>query len=442
MSRLALVCAISILPLFGVGCGTPEASRRVAIDPSPLEPWAEPINDALEVGAEAFEGDFNSGITTLQPFEGRVWIGYGDATKNIGSELPVVFRWFESPRDPIARTADVLAAGQGAQQRSPADTGEEQIEPYRIIEGALWQPGVDSNNPDEAWTQTKAGTWRLVDGERVQTKLIDGNVFKLESRDGVPAWRKYRNIPGGEHVHDLAAFDGSIYAVGSGADYRFEFGNGKVFRYLWRSDDGGETFRTVLRVEVPEVGYDTRYRRLLATGDRLYVLGYLNPFSTGGEIEGSSIVVRHQDGATVFTDLEGPLSEMLPLRTFYVPGEDWGLVAARRGRKGSNHAFRADEHRVDELPGWAGRRILDVQFLADGERFLVLAGSAGTGVETEEVERFEILVGETDDPDRLESIMPVEGVVPRSMAIFEDVLLIGTDDGRVFKSALFGEDDS
>ena len=441
MSRFLLACSLSLVSMSASGCGTPDASRVTAIDPGPLRPWAAPIDDALRVGEEIFEGNFNAGITTLQPFDGRVWIGYGDATRNIGSELPVTFRWFESPGDPIARTADVLAAGQGAQQRSPGDTGEEQIEPYRIIDGTLWQPSVDSNNPDEAWTQTKAGTWRVVDGERVQTRLIDGNVFKLESRNGTPVWRKYRNIPGGEHVHDLAEFQGSIYAVGSGADHRFEFGNGKVFRYLWRSDDGGRTFRTVLRVEVPEVGHDTRFRRLLATGDRLYVLGYLNPYQTEGEIEGRSIVVRHQDGTTVCTDLEGPLSEMLPLRTFYVPGEEWGLVAARRGRRGTDHAFRVDGDRVRELENWAGRRILDVQFLSDGERFLVLAGSPGAAGEANE-ETFGILVGRKSNPDRLEPVMPIEEVTPRSMAIFEEVLLVGTEDGRVLRANLFGGDGS
>ena len=117
MCRLLLCCSLSLAPLLGSGCGINQASRSPVIDPGPLEPWAEPINDALEVGEEAFDGDFNAGITTLQPFEGRVWIGYGDATRNIGSELPVTFRWFEDPRDPVARTADVLAAGQGARQR-------------------------------------------------------------------------------------------------------------------------------------------------------------------------------------------------------------------------------------------------------------------------------------------------------------------------------------
>ena len=424
----ALTCSLA------AGCAGPGSTAMTELRPGPLEPWANPIDDALAVGKTAFEDDFTKGITTLQPFEGRMWVGYGDATRNLGSELPIEFRWFEGPDDPIARTADVLAAGQGAQQRSPGDTGEEQLEPYRVVNGELWQPGVDSTNEDEAWTQTKAGTWRTVDGERVQTKLIDGNVFKLESRDGEPVWRKYRNIPGGEHVHDIAGFDGAIYAVGSGADYRFEFGNGKVFRYLWKSDDGGETFRTVLRVEVPEVGYDTRFRRLLPAGDRLYVLGYLNPFQTGGEIEGRSIVVTHVDGATEWEDLEGPIGTMLPIRTFEVPGRDWGLAVMRKGRRGSSHVFRVDETTVTELESWRAHRVLDVQFLPDGRRFLALAGS---GLPAEgETESFQILVGDLTDLERLEPLMPIVEVVPRSIGVFGGDLFVGTEDGQVFRATL------
>ena len=400
-----------------------------------FEAWAEPIPDALAVGEAAFDGDFDQGITTLRPFEGRLWMGYGDATRNLGSEIPVEFRWFAGADDPVARTADVLAAGQGARQRNPGDTGEEQIEPYRVVAGALWQPGVDSTNADEAWTQTKAGTWRDVDGERVQTKLIDGNVFKLESVEGEPIWRKYRNIPGGEHVHDIAGFEESIYAVGSGADHRFEFGNGKVFRYLWRSDDGGATFRTVLRVEVPAVGYDTRFRRLLASGDRLYVLGYLNPYQTEGPIEGRSIVVTHRDGIAEWVDLEGPLSEMLPLRTFPAPEGDWGLVVARKGRSGSNHVFRVEGRTVAELEGWRGRRVIDVQFLSDRGRFLVLAGS-GRPEEGEPAEQFEILSGSTLDPDRLSTVARLSDLEPRSFAVFDGHVFLGTEDGRILRADL------
>ena len=429
------IVAPLVLLLACGGCGASVEQRAEPIRLGGFEPWAEPIPDALAVGEAAFDGDFDQGITTLRPFEGRLWMGYGDATRNLGSEIPVEFRWFAGADDPVARTADVLAAGQGARQRSPGDTGEEQIEPYRVVAGALWQPGVDSTNEDEAWTQTKAGIWRDVDGERVQTKLIDGNVFKLESVEGEPVWRKYRNIPGGEHVHDIAGFDGSIYAVGSGADHRFEFGNGKVFRYLWRSDDEGETFRTVLRVEVPAVGYDTRFRRLLASGDRLYVLGYRNPSQTEGPIEGRSIVVNHRDGITEWVDLEGPLAEMLPLRTFEVPEEDWGLVIASKGRRGAEKAFRIDGGRVVELEGWRDRRFLDVSFIPGDRRFLVLAGS-GRSEDEASPERFEILIGGTDEPDLLSSVMSLADVVPRCLAVFDGYVFLGTDDGRILRAAL------
>ncbi|NCF40384.1 MAG: hypothetical protein GWP75_09735 [Planctomycetia bacterium] len=424
-----------MLPLVCGGCGAIPEKGVSAIRVGGFEAWAEPIPDALAVGEAAFDGDFDQGITTLRPFEGRLWMGYGDATRNLGSEIPVEFRWFAGADDPVARTADVFASGQGARQRNPGDTGEEQIEPYRVVAGSLWQPGVDSTNADEAWTQTKAGIWRSVDGERVQTKLIEGNVFKLESVDGEPIWRKYRNIPGGEHVHDIAGFDGSIYAVGSGADHRFEFGNGKVFRYLWRSDDGGETFRTVLRVEVPAVGYDTRFRRLLASGDRLYVLGYLNPYQTEGPIEGRSIVVTHRDGIAEWVDLEGPLSEMLPLRTFEVPEEAWGLVIARKGRRGAEKVFRIDGDRVVELEGWRDRRVLDVSFIPGDRRFLVLAGS-GRPEDGEPAERFEILSGSTLDPDRLSTVARLSDLEPRSFAVFNGDVFLGTEDGRILRADL------
>ena len=428
-----------ILPLMCGGCSVTVERDGSALEIGEFEAWAEPIPDAIATGEAAFEGDFDRGITTLRPFEGRLWMGYGDATRNLGSEIPVEFRWFAGADDPVARTADVFAAGQGARQRNPGDTGEEQIEPYRMVAGSLWQPGVDSTNPDEAWTQTKAGTWRDVDGERVQTKLIEGNVFKLESVDGEPIWRKYRNIPGGEHVHDIAGFGGSIYAVGSGADHRFEFGNGKVFRYLWRSDDGGETFRTMLRVEVPAVGYDTRFRRLLASGDHLYVLGYLNPYQTEGPIEGRSIVVTHRDGITEWVDLEGPLSEMLPLRTFPAPEGDWGLVVARKGRSGSNHVFTVEGRTVAELEGWRGRRVIDVQFLSDGARFLVLAGSGRSG-EGEPAEQFEILSGSTLDPDRLSTVARFSDLEPRCFAVFQGDVFLGTNDGRILRADLDPDD--
>ena len=71
----------------------------------------------------------------------------------------------------------------------------------------------------------------------------------------------------------------------------------------------------------------------------------------------------------------------------------------------------------------------------------MLAGSPGAAREANE-ETFGILVGRKSNPDRLEPVMPIEEVTPRSMAIFEEVLLVGTEDGRVLRANLFGGDGS
>lgn len=433
--HLAVLLFALPMTLLGAGCASDGRGRPRMLEPGPLSPWAEPIPDALAVGEEAFPDGFSRDITTLQSFDGRLWIGYGDATRNIGTKLPVVFRWFENGDDTTARTADVLAFGQGAPQRSAADTGEEQIEPYRIIDGNLWQPGVDSNDPDEAWTQAKSGPMRVVDGEEIQTKLIEGNVFMLEPGRATPVWRKYRSIPGGEHVHDMAGFHGSIYAAGSGADFRFEFEAGQVFRYLWRSKDGGKTFETVLRVKAPEVGYDTRFRRLLAIGDTLYVLGYVNPFQTQGPLEGRHLLVRHENDEPVLTDLEGPLSDLVPLRTLYVPGVSWGLIVAREGRRGATHTFLAERGGYRELEQWSGRRVIDIAFDEPSRSFLMIASDDVT-VSDDEPKRFAIYRGSIETPDVLEEIRELDEVVPSSMAIFDGALFVGTADGRVYKAPL------
>ena len=74
-----------ILPLMCGGCSVTVERDGSALEIGEFEAWAEPIPDAIATGEAAFEGDFDRGITTLRPFEGRLWMGYGDATRNLGS---------------------------------------------------------------------------------------------------------------------------------------------------------------------------------------------------------------------------------------------------------------------------------------------------------------------------------------------------------------------
>ena len=400
---LLALAALALLPACRLAgeAEVPEASF------GPLEPWARPIEDAIAVGEAAFPKGFRRNITTLRAHGGRLWMGYGDGTANLGTETPIEFRWFASADDPTPRAARVLAEGQGAPQRTPTDTGEEQIDPMRLIDGTLWMAGSDSVQADEDWTQAKDP--RL---------LIEGNVFRLEDSGAEPAWQKLRTVGGGEHVHDLVGFQGDLYAVGSGADVRAEFGVGEVFRYLWRSKDEGTTFETVARFRCPEPGRDdTRFRRLLPVGDRLWVFGYVVDYVNGGQPSGRNAVYEGGE----LRELEGALAGEHVTRTWSL-GPELGLAVARRGDGDRSYLVGPDGAR--ELETWRGLRIVDLVAEESASAHLVLVADDDGG----EVLRL------AEEGTALRSVLRVEGVQPSAMAVFDGALFVGTQDGQVHRA--------
>ena len=153
-------------------------------------PWASPIDDYLAVGRKHQPGKFNASINELMAAGDRLFFGYGDADYNLGEKIPIEMRAFRSADDPASVEAIVvLGDGQGAPQKTTRQSGEEQIDRYRMLDGELWQAGIDSTDPDELWTQ-----------ENTTPKGIQGNVYRLEGE----TFKKHRTVNGGEHVHDLA----------------------------------------------------------------------------------------------------------------------------------------------------------------------------------------------------------------------------------------------
>ncbi len=382
----------------------------------PLKPWAQPIADAIVVGEEAFPNGFRRNITTLRAHEGRLWMGYGDGTANLGTVTPIEFRYFASADDPTVRAAVVDAEGHGALQRTLTDTGEEQIDPLRMCLGALCMAGSDAVNDDELWTQAKDP--RL---------LIEGNFFRLEDRDGEPVWKKYRTVGGGEHVHDVAEIDGVIYAVGSGADNRAEWDAGQISRYLWKSEDGGESFSTVIRIVAPnpEDG-DTRFRRLLALDQTLYVFGYVDPSLEGVAWEGRHLVMRRGE----FTDLTGDLERLFVHHTLQMsPTSGLAITSGGRWVGGTTRAFGLDADGYRELTSWAGRRIVDVAPTSDEGEFFVLFGDAGSP------ETFTVHAFHADDPESLKHIGDLDIEAPSAMALFDGALFVGTHSGAIYRAA-------
>ncbi len=125
---------------------------------------------------------------------------------------------------------------------------EEMVERYRALDGRLAIPGMDAT---ESWE------W--------------GNLYVKEAA----GWTKHRTLPKAVHVLDLASHDGAWYAAtATSPDERSGIGTtGEVFR----SDDAGKGWRSVLRVDAPRPLH-TRVQHLVPFQGRLYAF----PYSYGG----------------------------------------------------------------------------------------------------------------------------------------------------------------
>ena len=136
--------------------------------------WATPIDDVVTAGEQEFGDGFSRAIHDLMPFGDRLWIGYGDANVNLGGVVPITFRAFTNAQDPTP-VFDLTS-------------GEEQLTLFRILNDRLWMAGVDSLGSDE----------------QVHFPLIGGNMYTYDEQE----WTKHPSVPGGEHVHDVAQWQG------------------------------------------------------------------------------------------------------------------------------------------------------------------------------------------------------------------------------------------
>jgi len=349
-----------------------------------------------------------------------MFIGYGDANVNLGEQTPIEMRAFSSADDPATQALTIDGAGQGAPQTSPVQTGEEEIDRFRVLDGELWQAGVDSIDPDELWTQSNTNP-----------KSIQGNVYRLDG----DVIRKHRSITGGEHVHDLASYGGAIYSVGSGADTRTEFEAGQVFRYLWKSSDRGVSFQTVTRVQVTEPGnMDTRWVNLLATNAKLYVFGYESTFSTNA----SKIKNATYDGQTV-TELtkDDPLGRIYPDGTLALPdgsGLLWGIDVTTPGVPAGIVARLGADGALTPFKSFDGSTILDVSLVAATSEilYLVIAGS-----EDDKTTHWDarVLVAPVASPDATTELIHFEtSTRPVAIAYFKGALFLGTGTGKVLRA--------
>lgn len=176
----------------------PDAGQSVAaMTFSAPVSWAKPIDDYIAAGkAKLGHEKFERSIHDLAVYEGRLYLGYGDATYNLGRITPIEMRSFASPASTTIT--------------KEFTTQEEHLEQYRILDGDLVMAGIDAT--EDAWL---------------------GSVYAKPSGK---AWFKSRTLKQGVHVHDCITFGGAWYAVGSGAT-QAEWTASNIHSILWKSTD-------------------------------------------------------------------------------------------------------------------------------------------------------------------------------------------------------------
>jgi len=175
---------------------------------------AADVTSAVEtLGRPLQKAAYANNVWDMQAFGGRIYLGHGNSS-NVGPS---------GNAGPVPVVSYNPATGQFATEFTVDD---EQIEPYRVINGQLYTPGHD---PREDWSL--------------------GNYYRLESA----GWRKYRNIPEGIHAYDIYGFQGRLF-VGLGP-------GGTNASAFMMSTDNGLTWQ-----KTPDTSFLRRYTFFELTG--------------------------------------------------------------------------------------------------------------------------------------------------------------------------------
>ncbi len=355
------------------------------LDFEDFDTWAWPIEDYIEAGVaeHGSEAAFMTDIHDLHVFADKLYLGFGDATVNMGRIFDIDVRAWTEP-EPDSLVSEFV-------------TDEEQIDRYRSDEDVLTIPGIDAT--EDAWL---------------------GNVY-VGDADG--SWFKSRTLEQGVHVHDSLLDGGTIWACGSGATPE-EWDVGAIHSLVHRSDDGGETFEVAFRVpnEFP-VG-DARFTSLAMIDDVVHAFGYRSDETW--QIA-RLIAYRVEDDELVEW---GHMNDVL-VDDVVTLDDDRALAHGVFAAGDLRFATRLlSEDGAEDLEHADGLTVLDLSLLDDG-KVLVLAQEGDAYPLPGGDHDLIVAVWDPDDDVWTELNQQTSGTLPTSIAFWRGALYMGLEDGRV-----------
>lgn len=131
---------------------------------------------------------YANNVWDMQLYNGKIYLGHGNSS-NLGvapnsGPIPVIY--YDTANAKF-KTQSVTNSNPGILPSTKMYVDEEQIDIYRVLNDKLYIPGNDSDSEK----------WEL------------GNFYRLDGE----VWTKYRNLPLGVHVYDLASYQGKMFAA-------------------------------------------------------------------------------------------------------------------------------------------------------------------------------------------------------------------------------------
>ncbi|WP_145330333.1 hypothetical protein [Paenibacillus xylanexedens] len=167
----------------------PAATERENVQVSNAPIQSADVTSKLELLGRAFnKSPYANNVWDMQRYNGKIYLGHGNSSntgpaQNAGP-IPVVY--YDATNAKF-ETQAVTNSNPSIIPSTKMYVDEEQIDLYKVLNGKLYIPGHDSDG--ESWDF--------------------GNFYRLHEG----TWTKYRNLPKGVHVYDLAYYQGKLFAA-------------------------------------------------------------------------------------------------------------------------------------------------------------------------------------------------------------------------------------
>ena len=349
--------------------------------------WTNPIEDYIAINTEELgHGNFMKEIFDLTVFGERLYLGYGDATLNLGRITPIEIRYFTDPAS--------------KEYAFDFTTDEEQIDRYRQDGDLLMIPGVDATE----------------DG-------LLGNVYTTAAAGD---WYKSRTLEWAWHVHDSARLGDTIYACGSGGSLD-DYSGSTVHAYLWHSSDGGESFEVLVDRPHPNPPGDQRHVHLLANSGELYVFGYYSDDS------GTTFATSYVLAETELLPWEG-LGAFFVLDTAALDQGNGLVVGVHIEQPLRQGAMLVSDGVGTEALALTDFTVLDAEPLGDSRALMLYL--EGNAYPLEDAGGWPAHVGVLDSDGTLTEIGSLFPTVrPASISFWQGRLYVGMADGSIWRAA-------